>query len=295
MRNEVQITEFDIKQFNPKVLESYLFTRGMTYQKGSRLPGRYVYDYELEFFVESDGGMYIDDKYYPVGKGDVVFRRPGQYTQAIMPYCCYMICFDPAGTAQKDPDTYDFSKKSYYLKYYKNPIIMDIPSVYKPVSQEKCLNLFDSVLKEFINPTETSVLLMKAYVLEILDLLYKEIKNPLLNTANPDASNSAVKKAVKYIRSNLDQRLDLKILGEVAGFSPNHFHKIFHEAMGITPNSYITKLRMEKAKELLVTSVLPVYQIAVDCGFENIPYFTYIFKKQIGICPAEFRKMHSYI
>jgi AraC-like DNA-binding protein len=260
----------------------------MTYPKGSRLPGRYVYDYELEFFVESDGGMFIDDKYYPVEKGDVVFRRPGQFTQAVMPYCCYMICFDPSGTAEKDPDTYDLSQKSYYLKYYKSPVITDIPSIYRPVSQERCLTLFDLVLKEFINPSETSVMLMKAYVLQILDLLYREIKNPV-------SSNLSVKKAINYIRSNLDRRLDLKILGEVAGFSPNHFHKIFHEAMGITPNGYITKLRMEKAKELLATSVLPIYEIAEECGFENISYFSYIFKKQAGISPAEFRKMHSYI
>jgi len=65
--------------------------------------------------------------------------------------------------------------------------------------------------------------------------------------------------------------------------------------MNITPNEYITRLRLDKSKELLVKTGLPVYEVALQCGFENIPYFSYVFKKYLNVSPGEFRKRHNYI
>lgn len=139
-------------------------------------------------------------------------------------------------------------------------------------------------------------MLLKAYTLQILHQLYRDIKDPLFSgSALASPYGEAIKRAAEYGRNNLGTPLSLAILARQAGLSPNYFHKLFHETIGVTPNEYIIKLRLEQAKELLVRTDLQIYKVAMECGFENVPYFSSIFKKRLGISPQEFRKRHSYV
>ena len=61
-------TNISTNQFSPKVLMSSLLHRASNFPEGYKLKERYVYDYELEFFVYSKGGMIIEDKYYNISK-----------------------------------------------------------------------------------------------------------------------------------------------------------------------------------------------------------------------------------
>ncbi len=288
-------TDISINQFSPKVLMSSLFTQGLNFQEGFKLKERYVYDYELEFFVFSKGSMIIDNNYFSISKGDVVFRKPGQYTQGIMPYSCYLICFDLLGNTNKDPETYDFTKEQEFQCNYTNTILDEIPSVFKPSNYMKYLDLFDLVLKEFINPKEYSGILLKSSVLRIIYEISSDIKNPFVNNESVNSAHyMAVKKVMEYIEVNLKGKITLEKLASVANLSPTYFHKVFTDTLGITPTDYIIKVRLDKAKELLVKTNMPVYEVALECGYENIPYFSYAFKSRLNIAPVEFRKRHSY-
>lgn len=64
--------------------------------------------------------------------------------------------------------------------------------------------------------------------------------------------------------------------------------------MGVTPNEFVTKTRLEKEKDLLVRTDTSVAEIAVQCGIENTPYFSYVFKKQIHLTTGEFRNKYKY-
>lgn len=288
-------TNISTNQFSPKVLMSSLFTQGLNFPEGYKLKERYVYDYELEFFVYSKGGMIIEDKYYNISKGDVVFRKPGQFTQGIMPYSCYIICFDLLGNTNKNPETYDFTREQEFQCNYANTFLDEIPPVFKPSNYMKYLELFDLVLKEFINPREYSGILLKSSVLRILYEISSDIKNPLINNDSINSAHyMAVKKAMEYIESNLKEKITLEKLALVANLSPTYFHKVFTDTLGTTPTEYIIKQRLDKAKELLVKTNMPVYEVALECGYDNIPYFSYAFKSRLNIAPAEFRKRHSY-
>lgn len=282
--------------FSPRVLKSGLFKEGMSYPKGYRLDERHVYDYELEFFTDSDGAMYIEDTLYPIRKGDIVFRKPGQYTQAIMPYCCYIICIDLLGNTGKDIMGYDITHKQDFQTYYVNSILDTLPPVFHPSAGEKYFHLFDTVLKEFINPRDSSALLLKSYVLQILYQFYQDVQNTFHNTTMPPSPHYVtLKKVISHIEANFDSPISLDKLAALAGLSTSHFHKIFTATLGITPHEFVIKTRLAHAKELLVKTNHTVTDIAVQCGFENTPYFSYLFKKMLGISPGEFRKRHSYV
>lgn len=81
-------------------------------------------------------------------------------------------------------------------------------------------------------------------------------------------------------------------LQEVAGqinLSPSHFSMVFGQEAGATFKSYLTEIRIAKAKELLRTTPLRPSEIAAQVGYNDPHYFSYVFRKQTGLTPTEFR------
>ena len=75
---------------------------------------------------------------------------------------------------------------------------------------------------------------------------------------------------MKYIRQNLHEPLTIEQLSRYAAYSPFHFIRIFKEQTGLTPQYYIASLRLQKAKELLMTTDLPVRDIAMELGYQSL-------------------------
>ncbi len=296
MESKIAQIKSQNKDLSPLVLKSLYFTQGANLPTGYRLRERYVYDYELELIVFSEGAMVICDHTYPVRQGDVIFRKPGQYTQGIMPYSCYFVCIDLLGNTGKAPSSYDIYNKQKFQNTIINPVIESIPTIFHPPHPEKYQFIFDSILKEYISASPGTELILKSYALNLIYMLYQDCINPLINKTVPMSPHyGTIKKVIEFIDENIEKKILLNDLAALTNLSPNHFHKVFSETMGITPNVFITKLRLDKAKDLLIRTDLTISDISAKCGFDNIPYFSYLFKKQIKLSPGEFRKKHSYI
>ncbi len=85
---------------------------------------------------------------------------------------------------------------------------------------------------------------------------------------------------------------DYEKLADLCGISYTYFKKLFRETYNITPSEYIRTLRMKKACELLLTKRFSVSQVAEMCGYENIYYFSKVFKNEIGIPPSKYQNKH---
>lgn len=92
------------------------------------------------------------------------------------------------------------------------------------------------------------------------------------------------------MRECLEQELTLADLSEEAELSPWHFLRAFREAFGETPHDFLTRVRLERAKELLTVSTRPVTEICFDVGFNSLGSFSTLFHKQVGVSPADFRR-----
>lgn len=78
------------------------------------------------------------------------------------------------------------------------------------------------------------------------------------------------------------------------GFNTDYFRRCFKEDFGKTPLEYLTELRLSLAKKLLLQmSFQGVENVAVQCGYKDIYYFSKAFKKYVGISPSEYRKKNS--
>ena len=93
--------------------------------------------------------------------------------------------------------------------------------------------------------------------------------------------------AHRYIMDNLSNpEFDYDILCNVTGFGYTHFQNLFKKHFGLSPVKYVTKLRLDKASELLITGRYSITEIAQMCGFSNVYYFSSVFKKHTGVSPS---------
>jgi AraC family transcriptional regulator len=291
--NNANITKIDLDYISPRILGCELFNREMLYIPGYHLNARSVYDYELEYFLESSGEMVIDGKVYPISKGDIVFRRPGQTTQGIMNYCCYAVYFDLSGDSSKDYSSFQLENQTSFQDYYVNPILNIIPAIFHPVYGDKYEDLYDRMLREFIHYNEGSCILLKSFLLQLLYYVYYDVLDNAKFAVTPYSQR--IKKVLEYVNIHYSEKITTKDLSSVCGLSLSHFHRIFTQIMNYTPNNLIIKVRLDKAKEYIVKTELTIYDIAEKCGFDNVSYFSYLFKQKTGLSPSQFRKRHRYL
>lgn len=125
-------------------------------------------------------------------------------------------------------------------------------------------------------------------------LLVSLLTEFLLSANAIDTSGTFLPDYIKRIIKDLDKSFAEKItLDSLAhNYSINKFYleKEFKKFIGITPNEYIITKRITYSKELLKYSSLPVSEIALNCGIDNVSHFINLFKNREGITPLAFRK-----
>ena len=93
-----------------------------------------------------------------------------------------------------------------------------------------------------------------------------------------------------YIDKNYHESIGLQIISQQAFLSRFHFHRLFTQVYRHTPHQYLTRKRMDKAKDLLAENK-PVTEVCYELGFESIGSFSTLFKKEIGFAPQYYRNL----
>ncbi len=102
-------------------------------------------------------------------------------------------------------------------------------------------------------------------------------------------SKRALKRAIDYIGDNLEKDLTLAELAGTAHMSPYHFSRLFKGSTGLTPHRYVIERRVQRAKELLSSTALPIAEIAFLCGFAHQSHLNRHFKRLLGVNPKALR------
>lgn len=99
-----------------------------------------------------------------------------------------------------------------------------------------------------------------------------------------------VDQVINYVQQYYAEPITLGFLADEIQISKNYLGQIFRSTVGETFNQYLTRVRMEKAKEKILEGRDYIYEIAHKVGYTNIPYFSTQFKKYIGMNPADLLK-----
>lgn len=102
--------------------------------------------------------------------------------------------------------------------------------------------------------------------------------------------NDVIVKAQEYIQKNYHQQsISLHSVAKEVNISPNHFSAIYSQETGETFINYVTRIRLEHAKILLKTTNMRTSEVGYEVGYNDTHYFSYVFKKNMGITPKEYR------
>jgi AraC-like DNA-binding protein len=105
----------------------------------------------------------------------------------------------------------------------------------------------------------------------------------------------ATRRASHFVREHLGEPLTLAQVARVAGFAPGYFSKLFKRDEGVTFERYVRDRRVERAKQMLSGTSLNVEQVQKLCGFTTRTYFHRVFKRVVGVTPAEFRSSELHL
>ncbi len=103
-------------------------------------------------------------------------------------------------------------------------------------------------------------------------------------------SKVLIENAKKYIETHYSSQLSYRDVAREVFISPSYFLALFKRETGVTFVDYLTSVRIERAKNLLLSTDLSITHIAYDVGFSNSNYFSNLFRKAVGVSASEFRR-----
>lgn len=94
----------------------------------------------------------------------------------------------------------------------------------------------------------------------------------------------------RYLQEHLSEEISLAILSEEFHLNPQYISQLFKSEIGVGFLAYLTNIRMEKAKKLLISTSLSIAEVAEQSGYGDYRVFTKVFKKSEGVTPSQFRR-----
>ncbi|QAT39923.1 response regulator [Clostridium sp. JN-9] len=172
--------------------------------------------------------------------------------------------------------------ESFYI-YYLEIVLMIVQYVIKD-EENNCEGIigedidFYSEIRKFDTTAE-----IEEWMMNFLKTLISSLKK--MNTIESEA----IKQAKDFIQKNYDSKVTLDMVSREAGFSKTYFSRIFTEQTGDNFTTYLTNVRIEKAKELLTKTEMKIYEVCEHTGYPNIEHFSRTFKKIVGVSPIQYK------
>ena len=169
-------------------------------------------------------------------------------------------------------------------------------------------------LRSILNQTAKEALSGLAYGSETANCAFKMFLAHAIREFNGSLTNSSIREEAalqpatklekvnadvvilnlkSYVEEHLKDEITLTDLANQVFLNPTYFVKRFKILWGVSPMKFVCETRINKAKELLLSTNLSASSIAEECGFNSLHYFSRCFKQQEGISPTEYIAMHK--
>ena len=235
--------------------------------------------HSLWFITKGAGEIIINGEKNELSPGKLIVFTPGMVcdkkSSSSNPLEFYYIRFTHAGA---------FEKKEQW--HFKQP--QDIPfplhGVYSIKNSSGVSLLFDEI--NSLSKRRSSTIAFRQKIL-FQELLLTLIQDFHAQTISKD-TRQVIEETIDYIGHHYHQTISLTDLAKMAGLSNSHFSRLFKKNTGYSPIEYLTHLRIDRAKELLVHSDIRVKEVSQNVGYEDELYFSRIFKKIVGVSPTQF-------
>jgi len=132
---------------------------------------------------------------------------------------------------------------------------------------------------------------LHSYIIDMIAEILK--KSPAKNYEKTDELKK-LEPSLKFMNDEFKNNPSLDVIASKSAMAPNYFHRIFKKNFGLTPFTYMQRLRMEIATRLIMTTSKSIKEVAFETGYTNEFYFYRQFKKYSGYSPGEMRKIKPF-
>lgn len=241
--------------------------------------------FEACYVVDGEGSYFERDKHYALSKGTAFLSLPGIWHQ-IRSQTGLTLCYVAFELNESLTD-------ADYIEVYHRLAELG-QSVAPQADLTPTGHLWQALVASFASPGAAVPLALKPISTSLLLSIPDLHGSP--RSINTDAEelplemSSLFRQAKRYIDDNLDNELTLMTVSRHLHISSRHLTRLFQENLGQSFVHYIQERRVQLATQLLLNEHTPIKDIAMQCGFQSVHYFTRIFTRELGVSPAKFRR-----
>ena len=227
----------------------------------------------------------IDEKEYQIKAGDSVFLEAGanHYVKPVKKdeqFHYYAICFDSSVFGDEN----DAARQVF--EHLRIKRFLDL--------SHELEKEIESIVEKQKNADFGYQFLIKGVLFKIISYIiqtnqFVEISTEI-DAIKRISPNSVIESALQYIKEHYRENLSLEDLLELTSYSKSHFIRMFKNATGLNYTDYVNKFRIEKSCIDLIYSDKNITQIATENGFNNIQYYSKIFKHYMLVTPKQYQK-----
>ncbi|WP_080848925.1 response regulator transcription factor [Cytobacillus gottheilii] len=151
----------------------------------------------------------------------------------------------------------------------------------KPVGKKKLIEAVEEAVQVLAKQVRAGI------IEKVVDEKIITASTKVRSTTDP------VRAAITYIDLHLKDELTLKDVAAHVHLNSSYFSVLFKEQINLTFSEYITRRRIQRAKELMISTNLPVSEIADEVGYKTSRYFIKLFREMEGVTPAVYRKHNN--
>lgn len=230
-------------------------------------------DYQIIYIIKGRGYYNFSGEIHEIDEGSVIVYRPGQ------------------------PQHYDYhfndSTELYWLHFTGCDVenylaalgLLEKQYYYVDVNRD-CIDILKRIISELQLKKPEFESLSSAYLLELFSVFSRQVTE--LKAGNI-AADSAIKHVVALMHAKYSLKYTVSDFSDMCNLSLYRFIHKFKSLIGMTPVQYITKIRIDEAKYLLINSPLNITEISTIVGYDNPLYFSRVFHKVTGNTPSYFR------
>ncbi len=235
-----------------------------------RIDSRRRENYILAYAKSGAADYVIGGKCVSVTKGCVLFFRPDDVHEA-------KSCPD---------DPWSFCSCSFTLRADAASLaaLERLPNVFRSSGSAHMLECFTELDRVWSAKRPGYLIKCRSLLLDILWLLLGDEKR----RGGSNAHEQTIERIAAYLGEHIDRTCPPGELAEMAGLSPSYFRQLFRQTTGMTTVQYQNRLRVDKAKDLILSGACTVTEAAEATGFSDVSYFSRLFRKMTGRNPSEY-------
>ena len=233
---------------------------------------------EIELMTEGSGYHFLNGHYYPIKKGWFWISRPQDFHEVTVP---------------KGVNIISIQIKPAFISKELLALLIDYQS-------DICAELSDSLFQKILTICETIFEEYESNDLFSLELIQRQIELMLLQVfryfkiaptkRKETDKNAFIEKAILYLKTNFSENPSLDTTAAYIHFNSDYFATLFKKHIGKTYYRYLTELKLEQAKKLILETDMSLSVICFKCGFGNQSNFLRQFKRSYGCTPTQMRQ-----